>query len=74
MPAKYHINVEPVADRFISPGPRVAIERDGCLGCLECVKRQCIYDVFKIGRYSSEELSDSKDFTGGFFKCPRLRF
>ena len=62
MPAKYHINVEPVADRFISPGPRVAIERDGCLGCLECVKRQCIYDVFKVGRYSSEELSDSKDF------------
>ena len=62
MPAKYHINVEPVADRFIRPGPRIAIEQDGCLGCLECVKRQCIYDVFGLRQYSSEQLKDSGDF------------
>ncbi len=61
MPARYHIIVEPVADRFISPGPRIAIERDGCLGCLDCVKRQCIYDVFKLGGYSPEQLRDSAD-------------
>ena len=61
MPAKYHIHVEPVADRFLSPKSYVALERDGCLGCLECVKRQCIYDVFKKRKYSAEQMLDSAD-------------
>ena len=61
MPAKYHIHVEPVADRFLAPKSYVALERDGCLGCLECVKRQCIYDVFKLREYSAEQMRDSAD-------------
>ena len=61
MPAKYHIIVEPVADRFSPPGPYVAIERDGCLGCLDCVKPQCIYDVFELGSYEPAQLRDSAD-------------
>ena len=61
MPAKYHIHVEPVADRFLSPKSYVALERDGCLGCLECVKRQCIYDVFKQREYDPEQMRDSGD-------------
>ena len=61
MPVKYHIHVEPVADRFLSPKSYVALERDGCLGCLECVKRQCIYDVFKKREYKADEMRDSAD-------------
>ena len=61
MPAKYHIHVEPVADRLTPPSRYVALERDGCLGCLECVKRQCIYDVFKLREYSPEQMRDSAD-------------
>jgi hypothetical protein len=61
MPAKYHIHVEPAADRFLSPKSYVGLERDGCLGCLECVKRQCIYDVFKQREYDPEQMRDSAD-------------
>ena len=61
MPAKYHIIVEPVADRFTRPGRFMAIEKDGCLGCLECVKRQCIYDVFGQREYCPDQLRDSAD-------------
>lgn len=61
MPAKYHIFVEPVADRFTRPGRFMALERDGCLGCLECVKRQCIYDVFGQREYCPDQLRDSAD-------------
>lgn len=61
MPAKYHIIVEPVAERFTRPGRFATLERDGCLGCLECVKRQCIYDVFGQREYFPEQMRDSID-------------
>ncbi len=61
MPAKYHRIVEPVADRFAPPGRFVAIERDGCLGCIDCVKRKCIYDVFKLGVYDPQQMRNSAD-------------
>ena len=61
MPAKYHIHVQPVADRLTPPSRYVALEREGCLGCLECVKRECIYDVFKLREYSPEQMRDSGD-------------
>ncbi|MFH2008542.1 MAG: glutamate synthase-related protein [bacterium] len=48
MPTKYHIAVESAPHRFPTIPPVSRIELDGCLGCLECVKRTaCIFDVYR---------------------------
>lgn len=47
MPKKYHANIQPVTPRFARPARFSSIEMEGCLGCLECVKREsCMYDVY----------------------------
>jgi glutamate synthase domain-containing protein 2/Na+-translocating ferredoxin:NAD+ oxidoreductase RNF subunit RnfB len=62
MPAKYHINVKPAAPRFF-PIPRFsAIESDGCLGCMQCVKRDaCVYDVYRQRSFDTPQVVDTAD-------------
>ena len=39
-----------------------AIESDGCLGCLRCVKRDaCVYDVYKKRRFDTPQVVDTAD-------------
>lgn len=48
--------------RFV-PVPKYSmIEREGCLGCLECVKRDCVYDVYKERAFYPEQMIDSIDY------------
>ena len=62
MPAKYHVKTESVAPRFFPVSKYCAIESDGCLGCLECVKREsCVYDVYRNRRFDPEQVVDTAD-------------
>ncbi|MBF0119790.1 MAG: hypothetical protein HQK79_13220 [Desulfobacterales bacterium] len=49
MPKKYHIYVSPVPPRLNPIGKYTTIEfREDCAGsCRKCVKKKCIYDIFK---------------------------
>ncbi|MBF0226026.1 MAG: hypothetical protein HQK76_11270 [Desulfobacterales bacterium] len=49
MPKKYHIHASPVPPRVKPIGKYTTIEfREDCAGsCRKCVKKRCIYDVFK---------------------------
>ncbi|MFA7158147.1 MAG: glutamate synthase-related protein [Kiritimatiellia bacterium] len=59
MPEKYHIEVDPTAPRFAPVSKLNHLEHNRCLGCLECAKRDCIYDVFAGRRLLPRELVDS---------------
>lgn len=59
MPEKYHIDVEPAPSRFEPVSKLNTLELNRCLGCLECAKRDCIYDVFVNRRFLPRELVDS---------------
>ncbi|MCP4379572.1 MAG: hypothetical protein GY794_25810, partial [bacterium] len=63
MPKKYHVNTAETPPRF-PPIPRFsAIETEGCLGCLECVKRtSCVYGVYRDRTYDPLAVSDSADY------------
>ena len=62
MPRKYHVETVETLPRFAPPSRFSAIEADGCLGCLECVKRSsCVYGVYKDRTFDPSEVSDSAD-------------
>ncbi len=45
------------------PVPKYSmIEKEGCLGCLECAKRQCVYDVYENRRFDPARMADSIDY------------
>ncbi|HEG43030.1 MAG TPA: hypothetical protein ENH94_03170 [Phycisphaerales bacterium] len=62
MPGKYHLEVEATEPRFY-PVPRFStVESDGCLGCMQCVKRDaCIYDVYKDRKFDTPQVVDTAD-------------
>ncbi len=62
MPAKYHITVKSAEPRFF-PIPKLsAIESDGCLGCMQCVKRDaCVYDVYRKRSFDTPQVVDTAD-------------
>ena len=59
MPEKYQIDVEPVPSRFEPILKLNHIELNRCIGCLQCAKRDCIYDVFTNRRILPGELIDA---------------
>ncbi|UCD58716.1 MAG: hypothetical protein JSV16_06305 [Candidatus Hydrogenedentota bacterium] len=62
MPKKYHIGAQLAPPRFL-PVPKYSmIEKEGCLGCLECAKRECVYDVYKNRRLDPDRMVDSIDY------------
>ena len=59
MPAKYAIRISPTESRY-EPVPKlINIELEHCLGCLECAKRECIYDVYAKRSFLSVQLIDT---------------
>jgi glutamate synthase domain-containing protein 2/Na+-translocating ferredoxin:NAD+ oxidoreductase RNF subunit RnfB len=62
MPAKYHVSVKPTPLRFHPVSKFSAIEYDGCLGCLNCVKRDsCVYDVHRKREFDPAQIVDTAD-------------
>jgi len=62
MPAKYHIEVKPAEPRFFHVPRFNAIESDGCLGCMRCVKRDsCVYDVYNKRKFDTLQAVDTAD-------------
>jgi len=62
MPAKYHVKVETTPARFYPVSKFNVIEADGCLGCVECVKREsCVYDVYKQRKFDPNQVVDTAD-------------
>ncbi len=49
MPKKYHIETKPTAPRYPAVGKFSTVEfREDCAGsCRQCVKKKCVYNVFK---------------------------
>ena len=62
MAKKYHIEVRSTEPRFF-PIPKFnAIESDGCLGCMRCVKRDsCVYDVYNKRKFDTPQIVDTAD-------------
>jgi glutamate synthase domain-containing protein 2/Na+-translocating ferredoxin:NAD+ oxidoreductase RNF subunit RnfB len=61
-PAKYHVPVEEAPPRFAPVSEFSAIESEGCLGCLRCVKRDsCVYDVYRKRTFDPRQIVDTAD-------------
>jgi ferredoxin len=64
MPKKYHITPKPAAPRFIPVGRSGIIDwEEDCLKCGSCVKKRCLYHVYKDRTYDSRTMVDSIDYT-----------
>src|SRR5210317_2512557 len=62
MPVRYHVEVKPTEPRFFPVPKFSAIESDGCLGCMRCVKRDaCVYDVYKQRKFDTPQVDDTAD-------------
>jgi len=62
MPKKYHIKPSPTAPRFIPVGRSGIIDfEEDCLKCVQCVKKRCLYDVYKNRAYDGRTMVDSID-------------
>ncbi|MBI5589521.1 MAG: hypothetical protein HY881_03460 [Deltaproteobacteria bacterium] len=63
MPKKYHIKPTPAAPRYIPVGRSGIIDfEEDCLKCTTCVKKRCLYDVYKNRAYDAQTLVDSIDY------------
>jgi TPP-dependent indolepyruvate ferredoxin oxidoreductase alpha subunit len=61
MPEKYHIHTHPAPARF-APIPKFSmIEKDGCLGCLDCIKDHCVYRVYDERTFDPQQMIDTLD-------------
>jgi len=70
MPKKYHLNPKSAHPRFVSPGPFGIIEGDGCLNCANCVKKYCVYSVFRKRAFDQRQLFDTADsLCKNCFRC-----
>jgi len=62
MPKKYHIHVKPAPPRFTPITRLTSMEVEGCLGCLECVKRDsCVYNVYAKREFDADLIADTGD-------------
>jgi glutamate synthase domain-containing protein 2/Na+-translocating ferredoxin:NAD+ oxidoreductase RNF subunit RnfB len=59
---KYHVNVQATPPRFPPVSKLSSLEIEGCLGCLECVKRtSCLYSVYTTKRFDPDMVMDTGD-------------
>ncbi|NCC51887.1 MAG: hypothetical protein EOM20_11810 [Spartobacteria bacterium] len=59
---KYRVPIQPTPPRFVPVAPLNVMEIEGCLGCLECVKRlSCVYDVYQQRVFDPLSFSDTAD-------------
>jgi ferredoxin len=62
MPTKYTIHTEPAGNRFKAPTKSGIIAWwEGCLGCRHCVKKQCVYGVYRDRDLDARQMIDSID-------------
>jgi len=62
MPKKYHVNIQETPSRFTPVSKFSSIEMEGCLGCLDCVKRSsCMYDVYTTRRFDAQQVVNTGD-------------
>ncbi|MGC8657662.1 MAG: glutamate synthase-related protein [Desulfomonilaceae bacterium] len=71
MPKKYHIDVQPIANRFPVIGRSGIVDwGEGCLKCAKCVKTECVYGVYKNRSFSASIFGDTIDqFCKSCFRC-----
>lgn len=71
MPKKYHIDVQHTPNRYPTIGRSGIVDwGEGCLKCAQCVKSQCIYDVYRERSFSEEILADTIDqLCKSCFRC-----
>ncbi|MBM3302306.1 MAG: hypothetical protein FJY85_20435, partial [Deltaproteobacteria bacterium] len=71
MPKKYHIEAHPVPNRFPTIGRSGIVDwGEGCLKCAECVKYQCIYNVYRDRFFSPSIMADTIDeLCKNCFRC-----
>ena len=63
MPKKYHIKPTPAEPHYIPVGRSGIIDwEEDCLKCTTCVKKRCLYDVYKNRSYDARTLVDSIDY------------
>ena len=62
MPPKYHINTSRAANRFqlITKSGVMAWE-EGCLKCVRCVKKDCVYKVYEKRGIDARQMLESLD-------------
>lgn len=60
MPKKYHIATKPAPPRLHPVGKYATVEfREDCAGsCRECVKKKCVYNIFKDNYYHMSQMED----------------
>lgn len=62
MSSKYHIEPTETPPRFAPVARLSALEIEGCLGCLVCVKREaCVYDVYRKREFDPDQIVDTAD-------------
>ncbi len=62
MPKKYHIHPKPAPPIFEPISRLTAIEIEGCLGCLHCVKREsCVFRVYDHRTFNAAQIVDTCD-------------
>ena len=70
MPKRYHLDPKPVPPRWVPPGPFGIIEGDGCLNCANCVKKSCVYSVYRKRGYDQRQMFDTVDsLCKNCFRC-----
>lgn len=63
MPPKYHIPTQPVENRYM-PVRRsgVIAWEEGCLRCVECVKKKCVMGVYEKRSLDPVQMMDTLDY------------
>ncbi len=71
MPKKYHIDVQHTPNRYPTIGRSGIVDwGEGCLKCAQCVKYQCVYNVYRERSFSGEILADTIDeLCKSCFRC-----
>jgi len=71
MPKKYHIEVQHTPNRYPAIGRSGIVDwGEGCLKCAQCVKQQCVYDVYRERSFSGDILADTIDaLCKSCFRC-----
>lgn len=67
MPEKYHIETHPVPPRRPRIGKCGVVDwREDCARCHNCVKKACVYDLY---REETQYIHDMSDMEALFFQC-----
>jgi len=71
MPKKYHIYVQEAPHRYPIIGRSGIVDwGEGCLRCPQCVKQECVYDVYRKRTFSVDIMSDTIDeLCKNCFRC-----